>query len=138
MPPVPIRVDGAGVDLSGRLFVSTTVAASPAAAAETVVATVTVSPNLSVTKVQLTATLAWTVGASGTAVTLKLRQTDASGTTLYTTGATTATAGNLDSKTVAAVDTAPGSGQIYAVTMTVANGAAASTVSAVTLQALAL
>ena len=138
MPPVPIRVDGAAVDLSGRLFSSSTVAASPAAAAETVVATVTVSPNISVTKVQLTATLAWTVGTSGTAVTLKLRQTDASGTTLYSTGATTATATNLDSKTVTAVDTSPGSGQIYAVTMTVANGAAASTVSAVTLQALAL
>jgi hypothetical protein len=138
MPPIPIRIDGAGVDLSGRLFVSTTVANSPAAASETVVATVTVSPNISVTKVQLTATLAWTVGTSGTGVTLKLRQTDASGTTLYSTGITAATAAALDSKTVTAVDAAPGSGQVYAVTMTVANGAAASTVSAVTLQALAL
>lgn len=138
MPPVPIHVDGTAVDLSGRLFVSTTVAASPSAASETVVATVTVSPNISVTKVQLTCALAWTVGTSGTAVTLKLRQTDASGTTLYTTGATTAVATNLGATTLAAIDLSPGSGQVYAVTMTVTGGAATSTVSSVTLQALAL
>jgi hypothetical protein len=82
---------------------------------------------------------AYTVGASGTAVTLKLRQTDTSGTTIATTGATSATAGNLYSLDIHGFDTSPlTAGGIYVLTMTVTAGGAASTVSAVSLIGLAI
>lgn len=138
MPPPAIRFDGAATDLSSRYYHSVTVAASPAAASETTIATLTVSGNVAVQKaIYLAGWCAYTVGTSGTAVTLKLRQTDTSGTTLATTGALTKTAASLYADDINGLDTAgvlPG--QVYVLTMTVTNGAAASTVSAVFLQAV--
>lgn len=136
--PQPIRTDSVGFDLHHRFQQTTTVAASPTANAETTIATLTLSDfgDLAVVSgIQLSGWAAFTVGTSGTAVTLKLRQTSVSGTTVATTGALTATAANLDAFTVQGFDATPGVG-VYVLTMTVTGGAATSTVSAVSLSAI--
>jgi hypothetical protein len=71
-------------------------------------------------------------------VTVKLRRTNASGTTVFSTGVMNApAAADLLSYTVAGFDTGPTlPGQVYVVTLTVANGGAESTVSAATLLAI--
>lgn len=139
MPIQPIVLDGAEVDLSRRFLETHTVAASPSAATETVIASLTVSDNYAVQRgVFLEATCALTVGTSGTAVTFKIRQTGTSGSTLYSSGALTATATNLISISGQALDAAASvtlPGQVYVVTLTVTGGAATSTVSAVSLRA---
>lgn len=140
MAPPAIRFDGAAVDLSGRVYHSAAVVASPALAAETIIATLTVSGNVAVQKaIYLQGWAAYTVGTSGSAVTFRLRQTDAAGTVLATTGALSKTAASLYADDVQGVDTAgvlPG--QVYVLTMQVTAGAAASTVSAVLLQAIVI
>jgi len=140
MPIAPLEVTAASIDLSGRVAESKTVAASPSAATETVIATITVDTNLAIQQaILLRGFAAFTVGTSGTAVTLKIRRTDTSGTTIATTGALTGgiTAGNLVAETILGFDTGVGgTGQVYVLTLTVTNGAAASTVSAVELDAL--
>ena len=140
MPTPPITASAIGLDLSPRYKTSVTVAASPAAAAETVIATLTITEQLAVNLgVELTGWAAWTVGTNGVSVNLKLRQTGTSGTTIAATGATTATAANLGSGIVQGIDTGPTlPGQVYVLTMTVASGSAASTVSAVYLRALVI
>ena len=143
MPADPIRITSSGVDLSDRFAASTTVVASPAAAAETIIASLTLGANLS-TKlgVLLTGWAAYTVGTSGSAVTLKVRQTSVSGTTIVSSGALTGSqhgAGILSADDVQGLDTAPVfPGQVYVLTMQVTAGAAASTVSAVFLAAFAI
>lgn len=137
--PNPIQMGAAGIDLSGRLVQTSTVAASPATAAETVIASVTIPGNLQVASgVFLFGWAAFTVGTSGTAANLKLKQTNAAGATLAATGATTGgiTAAALADINVQGVDTSPASGQVYALTLTVAAGAATSTVSGVSLVAI--
>jgi hypothetical protein len=136
--PEPIRLNAAGVDLSPRFVKSTTVVASPAAAAQTTIATLTIPSSLvQVAGVELVAWAALTVGTNGVSVDLKIRQTDTSGTTIADSGAVTATAANLITVSAHGFDTAgvlPG--QVYVATLTVASGSAASTVSAVYLRAL--
>lgn len=134
----PLRLSAAGIDLSPRVKRSNTVVASPAAASETIICSLTISENLATALgVVLVGWAAYTVGTNGVSVNLKLRQTDTSGTTIAATGATTATAANLGSMALAGVDTSPVlPGQVYVVTMTVASGSAASTVSAVELVAI--
>ena len=134
----PIRFDSMAVDLSNRVQATTTVGASPSAAAETIIGTLTLAnfSELSVVKgVMLNAWAAFTVGTSGTAVTLKLRQTNVSGTTIASSGATTAgiSAGNLATLDVAGVDAGAGVA-VYVLTMQVTGGAATSTVSALFVQ----
>src|SRR5436309_5575654 len=86
-----IQLDGAEVDLSRRVKHSEAVAGSPADATETIVATFTIADSLPVVKgVQLFGFAAFTVGTSGTACNLRIRQTDASGTVIAATGAVTA------------------------------------------------
>src|SRR5690348_2608733 len=96
--PEPIRQSLLTTDCSTRLLSTTTVAASPSAAAETIIATLTV-PSFGdqqvVSGIQLTGWAAYTVGTSGTAVTLRLRQTNVSGTVVASTGALTKTAASL-------------------------------------------
>ena len=137
-PPTPLRLAAPGVDLSGRLFHSATVAASPAASSETTIATLTIPANLVVTTgVFLFGFAAFTVGTSGVSVNLKLRQTDTSGSTVKATGAVTYTAADLGAGSLFGLDASPTlPNQVYVLTMTVASGAASSTVSAVTLLAL--
>ena len=143
MPADPIRITSSGVDLSDRFAASTTVVASPAAAAETIIASLTLGANLS-TKlgVLLTGWAAYTVGTSGSAVTLKVRQTNVSGTTIVSSGALTGSqhgAAILSADDIQGLDTAPVfPGQVYVLTMQVTAGSAASTVSAVFLAAFAI
>lgn len=138
----PIGISGSNVDLSKRIVQSSTVAASPSAASETTICTLTVSSNLAVVSgIMLWGWAAFTVGTSGTACNLKIRQTNTSGTTLGATGATTGgiSATNLVDMNVQGFDTAAVlPGQVYVLTLTVTGGAAASTVSACQLFALVL
>lgn len=134
----PIQISGSTIDLTKRLVSSNTVVGSPAAAAETTVASVTIPAGVSFSTVVLGGYAAYTVGTSGTGVNLKIHQTNAAGTTVVASGLITSTAANLDARGVTAVDTSPGSTTTYILTMTVANGSAVSTVSAVQLWALFL
>lgn len=140
MPTEPIRFDSLAIDLSNRFQITTTVAASPALAAETIIGTLTLAnfSELAVTKgVQLNGWAAFTVGTSGTAVTLRIRQTNVTGTVIASSGATTAgiAAGNLATLDVQGADTGAGV-SVYVLTMQVTAGAAASTVSALSLQGI--
>lgn len=137
MPPVPIRLSADEIDLSPRLFYTTTVAASPALAAETVIASLTVAANIaSLQAVWVEAFAAFVVGTSGVSVRLRIKQTGTGGTTIADTDACTVTAGNKYTFGLQGQDAAPVlPGQVYALTMIVASGAAQSTVSAVSLQA---
>lgn len=131
MPVPAITMSAAGIDLTPRLFKSTTVAASPSGASETTICTLTINQSVAVvTAVYLFGYAGFTVGTNGVSVNLKIRQTDTSGTTLGATGATTATAANLGALCLLGVDTSSaGQGQVYVLTMTVASGSATSTVS---------
>lgn len=138
--PDPERMSGAGVDLSPRVFKSTAVAASPAAAAETVVCTLTIPSDVQANAgVYLSGYIAFTVGTAGASATVKLRQTGTSGTTIQTSGAVTATAAALVDRAIVGFDTAPVlPNQVYVVTLTVGSANAASTVSAATLVAVVI
>lgn len=126
-------------DLSPRMVFSTTVVASPAGASETIIASVTIPSALLVaTGVVLNGWAAYTIGATPTSAQLRIRQTSVAGTIKADTGAMTGghnTAGFLVADDVNGVDTAPADAQIYKLTLTVAGGSSASTVSAVFLQA---
>jgi len=138
--PNPIQAGALGLDLSGRVFTSKVVAASPAAAVETTICSVTVVGDLSTALgVLLFGWASYTVGTNGTAVTFKLRQTDTSGTVVATSGAETATAANLNGKSINGIDVGQvAARQVYVLTMTVTAGSAASTVSAANLIAIAV
>jgi hypothetical protein len=140
MPIAPLEVTAASIDLSGRVAETKTVVGSPAAAAETIIAQLTVDTNLAIqSAILLRGFAAFTVGTNGTAVTLKIRRTDTSGATVATTGALTGgiTAANLVAETILGFDTGVGgTGQVYVLTLTVTGGSAASTVSAVEFDAL--
>lgn len=135
--PHPINLSAAGVDLSARYFNSTAIVASPSGSAETTVCSLTVTGDIAaVAGVYLTAAVAFTVAGSGTAVTYKLRQTGTSGSTIFTSGATTAgiAAAALVVESVQGFDASPVlPGQVYVLTLTVTGGSGASTVSAVNL-----
>lgn len=136
--PEPIKYDSQYVDLLHRFQSTQTVGASPTNDAETVIGTLTLADFNDiqiVNGVRLHGWAAFTVGTSGTAVTLRIRQTSVSGTTVVSSGALTATAANLVTASVAAKDAAPGAG-VYVLTLTVTGGAAASTVSALHLGAI--
>ena len=135
--PQPIRYDSQFLDLTKRVQVYKTVDASPAAASETIIATLTLSgfaDTAVLSGVLLNAWAAYTVGTSGTAVTLRIRQTNVSGTVVATTGAMTKTAASLYADDVNGFDAGAGVG-VYVFTMQVTSGAAASTVSALLIQA---
>lgn len=138
--PVPTRFLADALDLSPRVKRSATVTGSPAAASETIVATSPATGDLQFgLGVLVVAYAAVTVGGSGTAVTWRIRQTDASGTVVKSSGAKTATAGNLIDELIFGVDVTPAaSGQVYVLTLTVTAGAATSTVSAVEIATIAV
>lgn len=133
----PIRYAGNQVDLASRFAFSTTVAASPAAAAETVICQMSAPPGFRAAEaILLDGWAAFTVGTSGTAARLRIRQTNVAGTVIADTGALTGgvVAAALMAQDVAGVDT--GTVAVYVLTLTVTAGAAASTVSAVRLSGL--
>lgn len=136
--PVPIRINATEVDLSSRVVDTTTVQGSPiAAAAETVIATLT-NPafgDLSIVqKVYLAGWAAFTVGGSGTAATLKIRQTSIGGTVVASTGALTGgvAAAALLAQDVSGSDASPGVAT-YVLTLQITSGATNTTISAVQL-----
>jgi hypothetical protein len=134
---IPERLDARGINLGSRIVGSSAVAASPSGATETTVCTVTLPSNLQTfSKVVLIGFAAFTIGTSGDHYTLKIRQTDTSGSTLYSSGTIAASAAALINSGALAFDTAPAAGQVYVLTLTVANGAAASTVSSTGLAAI--
>ena len=134
-----IQLSGRNVDFSPRIINSVSVVASPTANSETTICTLSIPGNLAqATGVILFGFAAFTVGTSGTATNLKIRQTNTSGATVSATGATTGgiTAANLVDMNVSGVDTAPSGAQTYVLTLTVTGGAATSTVSGCQLVAL--
>jgi hypothetical protein len=138
--PTPIRIASPEIDLSGRIVDTTSVTASPATNAETIIATLVIPAfgDASVTgKVYLAGWASLTVGTSGTACTFRIRQTNVSGAVVVTSGALTGgvAAGNLIAQDISGSDAAPGVGT-YVLTLQVTGGAATSTVSAVQLLAL--
>lgn len=143
MPPT-IQVTADHVDLLPRVVQTQAVTGSPAAASETIVATLPAFGDLTVTLgVLITGSIAYTVGTSGTATTLKVRRTNVSGTTVWTSGAVTSAAAALFAPAFSAFDPITVSGfnilgQVYVVTLTVTAGAAASTVSAASVVAIAI
>lgn len=140
MSQAPFQQSAAVLDLTPRVFSTASVVGSPAAATETIVASLTINQPIQVVRgVLLAASVALTVGASGSGVNLKIRRTDASGQTVMATGILNVTAADLVCPVLTCFDTfqaAPG--QVYVATITVANGAATSTVSAVSLAAIAI
>jgi hypothetical protein len=82
---------------------------------------------------------AYTVGTSGTAVELRIRQTSVAGALVADSGALTGSqhgAAILSADDVGGLDTGATGGTIYKLTMQVTAGAATSTVSAVLLYAI--
>lgn len=140
MPTDPININGRFVDLSSRILVTTTVVASPAAAAETIIAQLPAISNLTIVAgVDLSGWAAYTVGTNGTTVQFRIRQTNASGTIVGNTGAMSGSqhgAAILSADDCEGYDASPAAAQVYVLTMQVANGSAASTVSAVKLRAI--
>ena len=137
--PDTIQLSGNRVDLSGRVADSTTVVASPAAAAETIICSLALpafNQAAVISRVFLQGWAAFTVGTNGTAVTLRIRQTNVSGTVIVTTGALTGgiAAAALVAQDVSGSDATPGVGT-YVLTLQVTGGSAASTVSATQLLA---
>jgi hypothetical protein len=133
----PIQIGAAGVDLSQRFRGTTVVVGSPALAAETIIASLTIADAEQViSNVKLFGWAALTVGTSGVSVQLRIRQTDVNGAVVGDTGATSQTAAKLITVDVPGVDASPTlPGQVYVLTAQVASGAAVSTVSAVNLRA---
>lgn len=118
---------------------STAVVGSPAAASETAICTLPVSTFPDQAIIDLHATVDITIGTSGTAVTLKVRQgSGTTGTTIATYGPFTVTAADRRSFSLVATD--PNGGALatnqYTLTATVTAGAATSTVNAVELIAV--
>lgn len=136
--PTPFQQSAAVLDLSPRVFKTATVVGSPAAASETIISSITINQDIqTVVGVILFATCAFTVGASGVSATYKIRRTDASGSTVYSSGATTKVAADLAEMTATAFDTfAVSPGGVYVATLTIGSGAATSTVSTATLVAI--
>lgn len=126
-------------DWSSRVVHSETVVASPSGSAETIIAQITVQADVTIgSGVSLSGWAAYTVGTSGTAGNLRIRQTNVSGTVVVATGALTGNhgAGVLVADDVNGFDASPPSPRVYVLTLTVTAGAAASTVSAVELLAV--
>lgn len=141
MPPEKIAVGGRVVDLSQRFAQSSVVAGSPALAAETTICTLTLDQSVAVaTGVLLFGYAGFTVGTSGTACRLRIRQTSTAGTVIADTDATTggiAAAAKVDMN-CQGFDASPSGSQVYVLTLTVTAGSAISTVGFTNLTAIIL
>lgn len=138
--PGPFRLSAEGLDLSPRLFRDATVDASPAAAAETVIGTISIPTDVPVALgVLVIADFAWTVGTDGVSGTVRIRRDSVSGTIVKSSGAKTRTAAQLVSDTIVGFDTGASlPNEVYVVTLTVGSASAASTVSAIDVVALVI
>jgi hypothetical protein len=139
MPPAPIRYDAANLNLASRFFRTAVVVASPALAAETIIASVATSGDIAaIDSVYVSGWASFTVGTSGTAIRLRLRQTNVAGTVIADSGPLTGgiAAAALVAQDIQGNDTAPVlPGQVYVMTLTVTAASAGSAVSAVSLWA---
>jgi hypothetical protein len=138
--PVPIRYDSQGLDLTKRVQVTTAITGSPALAAETIIATLALTgftDTAIISGIELSGWAAFTVGTSGTACTMRIRQTNVAGTVIASTGALTGgiAAAALVAQDVEGFDAGAGVAT-YVLTLQVTAGAAASTVSATKLRAI--
>lgn len=140
MSPVPARLNSDAVDLSTRVFRTATVVGSPAAAAETIIASLTLNRDLAFgLGVLLMGYAAWTVGTDGTSANFRIRRTDVSGTIVKASGLTTRTAAQLAADGILGIDTGPTfPNQVYVMTLIVTAGSAPSTVSAVEFAAIVI
>ena len=122
-----------------NLIVSKTVAASPALAAETTIAQITVPSVADATsQVELSGWAAFTVGTTGNSARLRIRSGSLTGTVVADTGALTGgiVAAALVAQDVEGVDQpAEIAGLVYVLTLQVGAATAPSTVSAVKLRA---
>lgn len=140
--PQPIRQSTADHDMSARVSASSAVVASPSAAAETLVCQIPALSGDAGTQlgVFLSGVVSFTVGTSGTAIRVRIRQgsTAGAGTVVADTGAITGgvSATNLLSQDIQGFDTSPPASGVYHMSLQVTGGAAASTVSAANLFAL--
>lgn len=135
--PDPFTEDSRRIDLSSRFKSSSTVVGSPALAAETIVCQIT-GLDLTIpaaTGVFLSGVASFTVGTSGTAIRLRIRQgtTAGAGTVVADTGAITGGVAqtNLLSQDLQGLDAAvAGAAAVssYHLSLQVTAGAAASTV----------
>jgi hypothetical protein len=130
------------MDLSPRFASNATVQGSPiAGSAITVVCTLTV-PNfgrlVNVSGVFLEAACALTVGTNGVSILMQVRQTGTAGTVIATTGAVTATAASLYAPATQGLDTAPLAAGVWVVCLTMASSTASTTISSVSLIAIAV
>lgn len=139
MSPVPIERNANSLDLTGRIAYSNAVVGSPADATETIIASLKLPGDIAILSgVLLVCWCAFTVGTSGVSARVRIKQTNASGATKGDTGATTAVAAQLGTRTALGIDAAPAGDQVYVATLTVGSAAAASAVSAVVFAALAI
>jgi hypothetical protein len=138
--PDPIRQGAASLDLSERVFRTATVAASPAAAAETTIATLNIAQDLAIMEgVLLVAHFAWTVGTAGVSGAVRIRRDSITGTVVKASGAKTRTAAQLVDDAIVGFDTGASlPNEVYVLTLTVASASAESTVSAVDFVALVI
>ncbi len=136
--PQPIQYDAAHLDLSSRFYSATWNSASPAAAAETTIATLTLAGDLAVTQgVYLLGFCAFTMGTNGVSATLKIRRTNTSGATIATSGATLGVATGIYQPAILGVDPNPvPNTTVYVLTLTIGSGSAASTVTTANLIAV--
>lgn len=140
MPTEPIRGTNLPLDLTPRIQVSTTVVASPAAAAETIIGSLTLANFGAITVVSGVLVNGWAAYTTGTAAAscqLRVRRSNVTGTVVADTGAMTGghnSAGLLVGDDVNGFDSGAGVA-VYVLTLQVASATAASTVSAVYLQA---
>jgi hypothetical protein len=138
--PRPINEGADAIDLSPRFVRSAVVVASPAAAAETIIAQTAAIGDVAVLAgVRLSGWAAFTVGTNGTAARARLRQTNVAGTVIADTGAVTGgiAAANLVTLDVEGFDAAAVSpSQVYVLTLQVTAASAVSTVSGVLLAGL--
>ena len=138
--PQPISYDSQRLDLTKRIQVTTTIAASPSGSSETVIGSLALTgfaDTAILAGVRVSGWAALTVGTSGASVRLRIRRgTDTTGAVQADTGALTGgvAAGNLLAQDVEGFDTTGNAN--YVLTLTVGSGAAASTVSALVLQAV--
>ena len=140
----PERLSARSVNITSRFRQTNAVVASPSGATETIIASLTLPGNVQAfTGIELRGWAAFTVGTNGVSGQLRIRQTNAAGQIIADSGALTAVATNLYASSVVGANlntdaTPPVSGGVYVLTLTVASGSAASTVSAVYLSAVVI
>jgi hypothetical protein len=136
----PYRLVSQAIDFHDRFFTDITVDASPAAAAETIIANVTINQALRADQgVLLIGWAAFTVGTDGVSALLNIRRTDVAGAVKAASGALTGeiAATKLVEKSVQGFDALGAVGnQKYVLTLTVGSGSAESAVSGVLLAAI--